>query len=95
MTDELPAAEAGRFFSTSHPPCDRTIWRWIKTGLRAPGGGIVKLVPRRVGCRIYVTREAADAFMAAMNPEMVERQVVQSASSRAKAACAALEKLGA
>jgi hypothetical protein len=81
--------KSGVFFSAAKPPSRTTIWRWIKNGVRG-----VKLIPHRVGGRVYVTREAALEFDAALNPVRSPRRVVESSTARAKAASDALGKLG-
>ena len=93
---ELPVSKAGVLFSEHNPPAETTIWRWISHGLKAPGGVVVRLVPRRVGGRTYITREAAAAFLAALNPAPPPTQAVvsESAKARARAAMAALDKMG-
>lgn len=93
--DELPVKDAGILFSREHPPSERTVWRWISHGHRnRRSGKVVTLVPKYVGGRVYVTREAASAFMAATNPVQAKKKVEQNALARSKAARAALEKLG-
>ena len=43
-----------------------TIWRWARNGVRARNGLRVRLAHRRLGRRVYVTREALHDFSRAL-----------------------------
>ena len=46
-----------------------TVGRWVRRGVLAPDGGRVRLAAKRLGGRLVVTREALEAFLAALNPD--------------------------
>jgi hypothetical protein len=45
-----------------------TVGRWVRRGVLASNGCRVYLRARRLGGRLVVTREALEAFLAALNP---------------------------
>jgi hypothetical protein len=65
--DVLTIAEIRR--SLTRPVDRSTIRRWAARGLRTPDGRRVRLAAERLGGRLVVTREALDAFLAALNPD--------------------------
>lgn len=50
-----------------------TIWRWITTGVPAPGGGRVHLESARLGGRWLTSLEALQRFSEALTPTTAEQ----------------------
>jgi hypothetical protein len=87
----------GRGTSRVHPSA---VIRWIRAGVRGPGGQHVKLRAVRCGSRWILKRSWLDAFQAALTPETDESEfgpAPRTPSARQRAAERAgreLEKLG-
>lgn len=75
-----------------------TLWRWIRDGLKAPDGHLVKLEAIRIGCKWMTSREALARFFQRLTPaEQVAPPSVRSPSARnrdAERAGQALAKKG-
>jgi hypothetical protein len=65
----LPQA-ARRFppYRRDRPVNPSTIWRWIASGVRVPGGGRVRLGAVRLSGRWLTSIEAIERFVAAQTP---------------------------
>ena len=99
LTDALPLSTAlrewfpvGRLGKAVHLS---TGIRWIHAGVLSPSGKRVYLRAFKIGGQTYVRREDAEAFVAALNPELpVNDDSPADVERRANEACDALEKLG-
>ena len=65
LKEPLPLSHVRRFFP-GNPSAD-TLKRWIRHGISG-----VRLKSQRVGRRFFVTQEAAQEFIAALNPDLAE-----------------------
>lgn len=88
-----PHRESGR--GRSHPS---TVWRWILTGAKGPGG-VVRLEAARVGGRWLTSAAALARFFAALTPAIDPPPVSTRARTRERersvaAARRRLEKAG-
>ena len=77
LTETVATADIpGRGTERLHPS---TLLRLILKGCRAPGGRRVRLEGVRIGYRWTVTREALDAFFAAMTPTFDDEETLADA----------------
>lgn len=64
ITDAISVADAATQLRTT----PQTLYRWITTGTRIPGVGMVRLGAVRVGGHYVVQPAAIDQFLIACNP---------------------------
>jgi hypothetical protein len=57
----IPPGRSGK------PTAPSTLWRWGRSGVRAPDGRIIHLELARVGCRWLTSRPALLRFLAALS----------------------------
>jgi hypothetical protein len=94
-------AAARRFppYRENKPVNPSTVFRWIKDGVRLPGGSRVRLEAVRLGGRWLTSGPAIERFIACQTPQFNDAPAVRTPTpaQRAKAAERAgkeLEKLG-
>lgn len=92
----FPSARMGR---PVHSSC---VWRWMRDGIRLPGGQVVRLEAARVSGRWLTSEPALARFIAAQTPTVEPAPLSSSAVPRSPArrqksserAAAELERLG-
>lgn len=100
LTDALPLTRALRSFfppgRSGKPVHLSTAHRWVHRGIVRPDGERVRLEAIKVGGVTYVTPQAAERFIAALNADAPASKAESDAdiSRRAREASQALEKLG-
>jgi hypothetical protein len=75
-----------------------TVWRWVTTGVRGPGGNRVRLQALRIGAKWVTSRRAIQAFAEALTPHLdvqAEPAATCTAGQRRRAAERAGEQLAA
>lgn len=91
--DDFVSINDARGFFPGRPSLS-TLWRWSLQGVKGPNGDRVKLRTIKSGGRVFVSREAVDAFLAAMNGDAEPQETETEVTRRSREARAALEKLG-
>lgn len=100
LSDALPLTKALRDFfppgRTGNAVHLSTALRWIHKGVMAPNGERVRLDAVRIGGQTYITPQAAEKFIAALNADSPAAKEDRNAdfARRAKEASRALESLG-